>query len=125
MKNNGEEIIPVIKLDTKENVVNIAVTYQKLTETVQIWPHPIKEEYIKALVNLTETEINQYCNENQYETRFRLIPTPIIYKGGGKKGDLPPGLEETMQLNENGINLIVGHDFSLNRYSYEYANDES
>jgi ABC-type branched-subunit amino acid transport system substrate-binding protein len=123
-KNNDEKTTPLIILDTEENIVKIAVTYQKLTEKVQIWPHPIKEEYIKALINLTETEINQYCKENQYKTRFKLLPTPIIYKGDGRRGDLPPGLEETMQLKEDGINLIVGHDFSLaNRYSFEYADE--
>ncbi|MBN2334608.1 ABC transporter substrate-binding protein [Candidatus Bathyarchaeota archaeon] len=104
--------------------VRIAVTYEMLGETVQIWPHPVSEEKVLALINMTEAEINSYCEENQSEYRFRLVPTPVLNKGGTSGDELPPGLEETMQLDEDGVSLVVGHDFSrANRYSLEYADE--
>jgi ABC-type branched-subunit amino acid transport system substrate-binding protein len=107
-----------------ENTVKIAVTYMKLSENVGRWPHPVSEEKIKALVTMAEEDINQYCIDNQIETRFNYIPTPVIHKGGTPQGENPPGLDEMIQLNQSGINLIVGHDYSLaNRYSLDYANE--
>jgi len=107
-----------------ETSVKIAVTYEKLAENVGLFPHPISEEKITALVAMAENDINQYCIDNQIETRFRYIPTPVIHKGGTQQGENPPGLDEMIQLNQSGINLIVGHDYSLaNHYSLEYAND--
>jgi len=107
-----------------DNKVTIAVTYEKLAENVMTWPHPVSEEKVIALINFTETEINQYCKDNLIETRFRFIPIPVIHKGGTPPGENPPGLDEMIQLNQSGIKLIVGHDFSLaNRYCFEYANE--
>lgn len=96
----------------------------KLSENVGRWPHPVSEEKIKALVTMVEDDINQYCIDNQIETRFNYIPTPVIHKGGTPQGENPPGLDEMIQLNQSDINLIVGHDYSLaNRYSLDYANE--
>ncbi len=107
-----------------ENTVKIAVTYMKLSENVGRWPHPVSEEKIKALVTMAEDDINQYCIDNQIETRFNYIPNPVIHKGGTPQGENPPGLDEMIQLNQSGVNLIVGHDYSLaNRYSLDYANE--
>ena len=107
-----------------EITVKIAVTYEKLTENVELFPHPVPEEKIISLVELAEKEINQYCTDNQIETRFTFIPTPIIHKGGTAPGENPPGLDEMIQLNQSGINLIVGHDYSqANHYSLQYANE--
>jgi ABC-type branched-subunit amino acid transport system substrate-binding protein len=109
-----------------ENIVSIAVTYEKLAENVMLWPHPVQEEKIIALINLTQAEVNEYCIQNQIDTQFTFIPTPVIHKGSTASGENPPGLDETIQLYEEGINLIVGHDYSLaNRYSFEYANENN
>lgn len=117
--NNTENI----QLDD-ENTVNVAVAYEKLAENVGLFPHTVSEEKIISLVELAEKEINQYCLDNQIETRFSFIPTPVIHKGGTSQGENPPGLDEMIQLNQSGINLIVGHDYSLaNHYSLEYANE--
>jgi len=106
------------------NIVKIAVTYEKLAENVELFPHTVSEEKITSLVELAEKEINQYCTDNQIETRFTFIPTPIIHKGGTSTGENPPGLDEMIQLNQSGINLIVGHDYSqANHYSLQYANE--
>ena len=114
-----EEII-----SPEENTVNIAVTYEKLAENVGLWPHPVSDEKIIALVNFTEAQINQYCKENQIDIKFQFIPTPVLHKGGTQAGENPPGLDETIELNAAGINLIVGHDYSLaNVYSLDYANE--
>ena len=114
-----EEIPPI-----EEDTVKIAVTYEKLAENVQLWPHPVTGEKVTALVNFTEAEINQYCMDNQIDFNFQFIPTPVIRKGGTQAGENPPGLDETIELDEAGINLIVGHDYSLaNRYSLDYANE--
>ena len=111
---------------SEENIVNIAVTYEKLAENVEVFPHPVSEEKIIALVNYTEAEINQYCNDKQIDTRFKFIPTPVIHKGGIPAGENPPGLDEMIQLNMAGINLIVGHDYSsANWYSLDYANEQN
>jgi len=116
-----EEISP-----SEENIVNIAVTYEKLAENVELWPHPVSEEKIVLLINITGAEINQYCNENQIDTKFKFIPTPVIHKGGTQAGENPPGLDEMVQLNEAGINLIVGHDYSMaNWYSLDYATENN
>ena len=110
--------------NTQDNIIQIAVTYEKLASNVMTWPHPVSAEKIIALVNLTEVEINQYCLDNQIKKQFNFIPTPVIHKGGTQRGENPPGLDEMIQLNEADINLIVGHDYSLaNRYSFEYAKD--
>jgi len=107
-----------------ETTVKIAVTYEKLAENVELFPHPVSEEKITSLVELAEKEINQYCTDNQIETRFTFIPTPIIHNGGTSPGENPPGLDEMIQLNQSGINLIVGHDYSqANHYSLQYANE--
>ena len=107
-----------------EATIKIAVTYEKLAENVELFPHLVPEEKIKSLVELAEKEINQYCTVNQIETRFTFIPTPIINKGGTSPGENPPGLDEMIQLNQSGINLIVGHDYSCaNHYSLQYANE--
>jgi len=108
----------------EEDTVKIAVTYQKLAENMELWPHPVSEEKVIALVNFTEVEINQYCIENQIDIEFEFIPAPVIHKGGTQAGENPPGLDETIELYESGVNLVVGHDYSLaNRYSFEYANE--
>jgi ABC-type branched-subunit amino acid transport system substrate-binding protein len=113
-------------LEKEHNVIRIAVTYEKLAENVEVIPNPVNEENVIALINYTEAEINQYCIENQFKTKFKLIPTPVIHKGGTQAGENPPGLDEMIQLNKTGINLIVGHDYSLaNRYSFEYANENN
>ena len=107
-----------------ETSIKIAVTYEKLTENIELFPHPIPEEKITSLVELAEKEINQYCTDNQIDTRFTFIPTPIIHKGGTSPGENPPGLDEMIQLNQSGINLIVGHDYSqANHYCLQYANE--
>lgn len=107
-----------------ETSVKIAVTYEKLAENVGLYPHPVSMEKINALITMAEDDINQYCLDNQIETRFSFIPTPVIHKGGTSSGENPPGLDEMIQLNQSGINLIVGHDYSLaNHYSLEYANE--
>ena len=109
----------------EEDTVNIAVTYEKLAENVGLWPHPVSDEKVIALVNFTEAEINQYCLDNQIELKFQFIPTPVIHKGGTPAGENPPGLDETIELNEAGINLIVGHDYSLaNCYCMDYADEQ-
>ena len=90
-----------------DSSVKIAVTYEKLAENVVLFPHPVTEEKITALVTMVEDDINQYCIGNQIKTRFNFIPTPIIHKGGTQQGENPPGLDEMIQLNQNGINLIV------------------
>ncbi len=114
-----EEIIPI-----EEDTVKVAVTYEKLAENVGLWPHPVSGEKVIALVNFTEAEINQYCIENQIDIKFQFIPTPVLHKGGTQAGENPPGLDETIELNAAGINLIVGHDYSLaNVYSLDYANE--
>lgn len=74
---------------------------------------------------MTEGEINNYCSEHNITYRFELVPIPVKYKPGRGEEDLPPGLNETRQLNEEGLNLIVGHDFSLaNRYSLECVEEK-
>lgn len=109
---------------TSEKIIEIAVTYEKLAENVELYPHPVSEEKITALITMVENDINKYCTDNQIETRFNFTPTPVIRKGGTSKGENPPGLDEMIQLNQFGINLIVGHDFSLaNVYSLQYANE--
>lgn len=108
----------------EEDTVNIAVTYEKLAENVGLWPHLVSEEKVIALVNYAEAEINQYCEENQLELKFDFIPTPVLNKGGTPRGENPPGLDETIELNAAGINLIVGHDYSLaNCYCLDYADE--
>jgi hypothetical protein len=111
---------------SEENIVDIAVTYMKLADDVQRWPHPVSEEKIVLLINSTGAEINQYCNDNQIDTRFKFIPTPVFHKGGIPAGENPPGLDEMIQLNNAGINLIVGHDYSsANWYSLDYTNEQN
>jgi ABC-type branched-subunit amino acid transport system substrate-binding protein len=118
-----QSIEPEINQTDTDDSIIIAITYEKLAENVITWPHPVSEENVISLVKYTEKEINQYCIENHIETRFRFIPTPVVHKGGTPPGENPPGLDEMIQLNQSGINLIVGHDYSLaNRYSLEYAN---
>lgn len=102
----------------KENELRIAVTYQVLSSDTEIWPHPIPEKDILALINMTECEINQYSKIQNVSTRFKLVPMRIIYRQS------KPGLDELRALHEQGINLVVGHDFSIAlRYAYAYAHE--
>ncbi len=97
--------------------VKIGVTYRVLSEDTQIWPHPIPEEDVLTLIEMTEAEINHYAEEQNSSMRFQLVPKSITYWG-----ETPPGLAEIRALHEQGIDLVVGHDFSVAmRYSYGYA----
>ena len=44
-----------------KNTVKVGVTYEKLAENVELFPHPVSEEKITTLVTMTENDINQYC----------------------------------------------------------------
>ncbi|HUS79077.1 MAG TPA: hypothetical protein VM050_10530 [Patescibacteria group bacterium] len=97
--------------------VKIGVTYMVLSEDTQIWPHPIPEEDVLTLIEITEAEINHYAEELNSSMRFQLVPMRITYWE-----ETPPGLTEIRALHEQGVDLVVGHDFSMAmRYSYGYA----
>jgi hypothetical protein len=104
----------------KENELRIAVTYLVLSNDTEIWPHPVPEKDILALINMTECEINQYSKIQNVSTRFKLIPMKIMYYQPN-----PPGLNELKALHEQGISLVVGHDISMAlAYSYTYAHEK-
>ncbi len=42
-----------------DSSIKIAVTYEKLAENVGLFPHPVPEGKITALVAIAENEINQ------------------------------------------------------------------
>jgi hypothetical protein len=105
----------------KENELRIAVTYEVLSNDTEIWPHPIPEKDILALINMTEYEVNKHAEVQNASTRFKLVPMKIMYYQPN-----PPGLDELKALHEQGISLVVGHDFSMAlRYSYTYAHENN
>jgi ABC-type branched-subunit amino acid transport system substrate-binding protein len=103
----------------KPGTVHIAVTYLTLPPTANIWPHPLSAESVETLAQMAEDEINTYCIENNVSHRFDFMCKPVMHFGG-----TPPGLEEAKALKEAGVDLIVGHDFSVAcAKSFDYVNE--
>lgn len=103
----------------KPGTVYIAVTYMTLSPRTHTWPHPLSAESVETLAKMAEDEINTYCRENNVSYRFDFTCKPVMYIG-----ETPPGLEETRSLKEAGVDLIVGHDFSVAcAKSFDYVNE--
>ena len=68
---------------------------------------------VQAVANISQADINEYCEENEYPFRFDFI----VYKNFK---DPYEALKTTIRFDQEGINLFVGHetdpecDLSLN-----------
>ena len=58
---------------------------------------------IQAVANITQAEINEYCEEEGYPYRFEFI----VYRNFG---DPYEAVETTIRFKKEGVNLIVGHE---------------
>jgi ABC-type branched-subunit amino acid transport system substrate-binding protein len=91
------------------NPVKIALTYIQESSDFYSYPSDFDAIVVEKLVEMVEREINTYCEENGIKTRFDFIPYPVEYL----RQDAEPGLPEAQLIKSEGINLMIGHDYSV------------
>jgi ABC-type branched-subunit amino acid transport system substrate-binding protein len=91
------------------NPVKIALTYIQESSDFYSYPSDFDAIVVEKLVEMVEKEINTYCEENGVKTRFDFIHYPVEYL----RQDAEPGLPEAQLIKSEGINLMIGHDYSV------------
>ncbi len=93
-------------INLTENSIAIAVCseyYGSASDT------PINAaEGLEALTEIAETDINQYCESNGLTLRFDFVPFPV-------QADLETLIEATDYLEENGVRLVIGYDYTTTK----------
>jgi branched-chain amino acid transport system substrate-binding protein len=58
---------------------------------------------VQAVVNITQEEINAYCEEEDFPHRFEFVVL-------NNRDDVNEAVQNTIWFNGHGINLVVGHE---------------
>lgn len=122
----GEEIPDIIE-DYEGQIAELEETVEfyrsilrsYLPETIQIGitaSGTASLEMVRAVVNITQEEINAYCEGEGFPHRFEFVIR-------NNRGDASEAVGNMMWFHDNGINLVVGHPNNQEcSLSLDYAN---
>jgi branched-chain amino acid transport system substrate-binding protein len=113
LQSEGDEIPDIIE-DLEKEISELEhqidfyslILKSYLPETIQIGVTASEDasfETVQAVVNVTQEEINRYCEDEGLPHRFEFMVL-------NNKDDVNEAVKNTIWFNDNGINLVVGHE---------------